>query len=100
MGARRCPPADNKVVATYDQINPDPEIRERRTKVVSDLLLALWPRQRGCRPKVMPNVIVGEDFVREVAVSLIPDLLVEAANQGLVLTGRHRFSSYLATPPY
>ena len=68
MCARRCPPADDVVVTTFDKINRDPKIRERRMKVVCNLLLAFWPRQRDRRPQVMANVIVGEDFIREVAV--------------------------------
>jgi hypothetical protein len=66
-------------------------VRRRSGKAGRNLLLTSWSRQFVGLPEVVPSVVLGEDFEREVAVASIPDLLVEAAYESLVLLRRHRY---------
>jgi hypothetical protein len=84
MGAARRPAANYKVLLTDNQIDCDLKVREGGAKVICDLLLTRWPRQRVGRSEIMAHIVLGEDVKHEVGIASIPDLLVEAAYESLV----------------
>ena len=87
--ARRRPAPDHEIAVAQDQVDVPVDIRERSSEVERDLGLAGRAGFRGARAQVVADVLVVEDLVADVRVALCPDLLVEPADQGLVLVDTH-----------
>src|SRR4029453_14819960 len=83
MAARGRPAANNKVPLPDDQIDCELKAGERGTKVISDLLLSGRTRQRLGLAEIVADVVIREDLKRKIAIASIPDLLVEATDEGL-----------------
>src|SRR6187200_792978 len=85
-----CRPAPNDKLPLADyQIDLDHEVREGGAKIVCDLLLAAGAGRGLSGPEIMADVIISEDLEREIGVPLVPDLLIEAAGEGLILLRSH-----------
>jgi hypothetical protein len=69
VGASRRPATDDIVVFAEEQIDDESEIGKSSAEVVCNLLLPLRPRQSLRGAEVVPDVVAGEDFEREVGVA-------------------------------
>ena len=87
--ARRGPAPDHELAVAQDQVDVPVDVRERPPEVERDLGLAGRAGFRSARAQVVADVVVVEDLVADVRVALGPDLLVEPADQGLVLFDTH-----------
>lgn len=84
------PPTNDVVVFSNEQVDYEVEIGKGSAEVGCDLLLALGAGHRLRTPEIVPYVIRGEDLVADVEVAFVPNLFVEATDEGLVLLRRHQ----------
>src|SRR5438093_147971 len=95
MGPRGRPATYDEVVLAHDQVDVDPKIWEGGAEVVGDPFLTGRPWLRLGRAEVVSHVLIGEDLERELGVALIPDFVVEAPDEGLVVLGWHPTPSFV-----
>jgi len=85
VGAGHGPARHDQIVLGDEQFDRVGQVGESGAEVGGDLTLAGRARLGGAGAQVVAHVVVGEHFQRYVDVAFVPNLVIEAADDGFVV---------------